>query len=186
MRRIPSTSVTRAKELAELGANARSEVSPPRIDVLAEQRDLTHAPLRELRNLGDDLAGPAALLPTSNCRDDAVRALRVAAHGHLHPSLEPPLGTPGQVGRKVLVGAELPARNGEPTRGDPLAEVRDGARAEGDVHERDTARRSAPAAPPRNTHPPRPRDRAGPACEPPRCRGARRAACPAFRAPCRC
>ena len=36
----------------------------------------------------------------------------------------------------MLVGAELPAWNGEATRGDPLAEVRDGARAEGDVHER--------------------------------------------------
>ena len=51
---------------------------------------------------------------------------------------------------------------------------------------RGTARRSAPVAPPRSTRPPRPRDRAGPACVPPHCRGAQRGACPASRAPCRC
>ena len=43
---------------------------------------------------------------------------------------------PGQVGREVLVRAELPARHGVPAGGDPLAEVRDRAGPERDVDER--------------------------------------------------
>ena len=127
---------TSAQQLAELGASARSEVSPHELtfwpsSVISLTPRCASSATSAMTSLG-----PTALLPTSNCRDDAVRALRVAAHGHLHPGLERPLGTPRQIGCKVLVGAELPAWNGEATRGDPLAEVRDGARAEGDVHER--------------------------------------------------
>ena len=41
-----------------------------------------------------------------------------------------------KLGREVLVRAELPPRDCVPAGGDPLAEVRDRARPEGDVHER--------------------------------------------------
>src|SRR5205085_3471732 len=81
----PLDRVARPQKLAELGAELRREVAAPRVDVLAEERDLLDPFGREARDLGDDLARPAALLAAADGRDDAVGADRVAAHRHLHP-----------------------------------------------------------------------------------------------------
>src|SRR5919197_3596622 len=128
--------VAGAEELAELGSQVGREIAAPRVHVLPEQRDLAHAVSYKRRDLGDDLAEPPALLSAPDRRDDAVRALRVAPHRDLHPGLNAPLAVPRQVGREVLMRAELAARNGIPTRADAVAEVGNRAGAEGDVDER--------------------------------------------------
>src|SRR5262249_10337765 len=48
-----------AQQLAELGAELRCEITAPRVDVLTEERELADALAGELRDLGDDVAGPA-------------------------------------------------------------------------------------------------------------------------------
>ena len=89
------------------------------------------------RHLGDDLAGPAALLAAAHGRDDAVRALRVAAHRDLHPRLERPLAVHRQLrGEVAVVEAEPPARDPVAARAEPLAEMRDRPRPERDVDRR--------------------------------------------------
>ena len=128
----PLDGVAGAQQLAELGVEVGAQVAAPRVHVLAEQRDLLDAVGGEARHLGDDLAGPAALLAAPDRRDDAVRALRVAAHRHLHPGAERALAVHRQVAGEVLVRAEAAARRVAPGP-DPLAEVRDRARPEGDV-----------------------------------------------------
>ena len=129
----PVDRVAGAQELAELGADVGREIAAPGVDVLAEQRDLAHAVRCELRHLGDDVAGPAALLPPADRRHDAVRARRVAAHRHLHPRVRGPLAVLRQVAGEVLVRAEPAAVDARAARADPLAEVRDRARPERDV-----------------------------------------------------
>ena len=105
----PVDRVARAEQLAELGADLGREVAAPRVDVLAEQRDLLDAGAGELRHLGEDVAGPAALLAAADGRDDAVRADRVAAHRDLHPGLERPLAVLRQRrGEGAVVEAEAP------------------------------------------------------------------------------
>ena len=124
--------VAGAQQLAELGVDAGAQVAAPRVDVLAEQRDLLDAVGGEAGHLGDDLPGPAALLAAPDRRDDAVRALGVAAHRHLHPGAERALAVHRQVAGEVLVRAE-PAARRLSAGADPLAEVRDRARPERDV-----------------------------------------------------
>src|SRR5581483_7948647 len=115
----------------------RSEIAAPRVHVLAEQRHLLHALLREPGDLGDDLARPPALLAAADRGDDAVRAHRVTAHRHLHPRLEGPLPMVRQRRREgALVEAEAPARDADPAGAEPVAEVGDRSGAEGDVHAR--------------------------------------------------
>ena len=133
---MPGNLVTRAEKLAEVRADRRREVAPPRVHVLPEEGDLTDAVACQPRHLGHDLTGTPALLAAANRGNDAVSARRVAAHRDLHPRLEAALAAEREVGREMLVRAEPAARNGVPARGDPLAEVRDRARAEGDVDER--------------------------------------------------
>ena len=64
------------------------------------------------------------------------------AHAELQPietcthAWKPALALHREVGREVLVRAELAARHRVPAGSDPLAEVRDRARPEGDVDER--------------------------------------------------
>ncbi len=128
--------VTRAQQLAELGSELRREIAAPGVHVLAEECHLANAALREPRDLGDDLARAPALLAASNGRDDAVRADGVAPHRHLHPCLVAPLASQRKIRREVLVRAEATARDRVSAGGDPLAEVRDRARPEGDVDER--------------------------------------------------
>src|SRR5262249_10059417 len=60
------------EQLAELGADRRGEVAPPRVHVLAEQRDLADAVAGEPLDLGEDVARPTALLAPADGRDDAV------------------------------------------------------------------------------------------------------------------
>ena len=132
----PFDRVAGAQQLAELRHEGRREVAPPRVDVLAEQRDLADAVPCERLDLGEDLARPAALLPPADGRDDAVRALRVAPHRDLHPGARTPLAMHRQRRREGVMASEPASRDGEPARREPVAEVRDRSRAEGDVHER--------------------------------------------------
>ena len=134
----PVDGVAGAQQLAELRPQVGEQVAPPRVHVLAEQRDLAHALPGEPRDLGDDLARPPAHLSAAHRRDDAVGALRVAAHRHLHPGLEAALALERQRGReRALLGdPERAARDPLAVGADPVREVRDRARAEGDVHER--------------------------------------------------
>src|SRR5439155_17075205 len=130
----PLDGVAGAQQLAELRAEPGSEIAPPRVDVLAQERDLAHAFASEARHLGDHVSGTPADLTAAHGRDDAVRALRVAAHRDLHPGLERALTVRRQLtGEGPLVEAEPPALDAEPARAQPLAEVRDRAGPEGDV-----------------------------------------------------
>ena len=127
--------VARAQQLTELGAQLGREVAAPRVDVLSEQRDLAHAVAGKLRHLCDDVARAPALLAAPDGGDDAVGALRVAAHRDLHPRAEAPLAVHRQVGRERVVLAEAAARHTLSAGTQPFAEVRDRARPEGDVDE---------------------------------------------------
>src|SRR5919197_4376322 len=131
----PLDRIAGTEELAELGPDLRQQVPSPGVDVLPEQRDLANAVGREAGRLGDDLAGPPAHLAPADRGDDAVRALRVAAHRDLHPGLEPALAVHRQLAREraFVRDAEPAARNAEPARTEPLAQMRDRTRPEGDV-----------------------------------------------------
>src|SRR5262249_30294545 len=124
----PVDRVAGAKELAELGSDVRDEVPSPRVDVLAEQRDLTDPVSGELRHLGPDLSGSPRHLAAANGRDDAVRALRVAAHRDLHPGLEPALAMHRKLARKrAVVEPKAATCDAESACAEPVAEVRDRA-----------------------------------------------------------
>src|SRR5919106_6858573 len=125
--------VARTEELAEVGVERGREIASPRVDVLAEESDLLDASSRQRAHLGDDLTGPAALLPSPDGRDDAVRALRIAPHRDLHPRLMASLAVSRQLGGEVLVRAELASGDRVTADRDPLAEMRDRSRPEGDV-----------------------------------------------------
>src|SRR5262245_7847329 len=129
--------VAGSQELAELRLHVGQQVSAPRVDVLAEKRDLADSLRSQLRDLGQDLARPAARLASAYGGDDAVRADRVAAHRDLHPRLEAPLAVhrqrPGELA--LLPGPEAPARR-LTARAEPLGEMRDRPGPEGDVDER--------------------------------------------------
>ena len=137
IRSIPSIASTSAQQLGEADTGVRAEVAPVRVDVLAEERDLPDALARRALDLRDDLARPPADLAAADGRDDAVRALRVAAHRDLNPCLETPFAVERQRRREapLVAGAERAARR-RAARAEPLAEVRDRPRAEGDVDER--------------------------------------------------
>ena len=128
----PVDRVAGAQELAELGLELGTQVASPGVHVLPEQRHLPHTVGREPGDLGDDLARPTALLPAANGRDDAVRALRVAAHRDLHPGTERALAVHRAGRRRSARESEAAARSLAPGP-EPLAEVRDRAGAERDV-----------------------------------------------------
>ena len=127
--------VAGAQKLAKLDARLERQVAAVRVHVLAEQGDLANPLARQALDLRDNLARPAALLSPSDGRDDAVRALRVAAHRDLHPCLEAALAVHRQrAGEAPLVaGPEAAALDAESSGTEPLAEVRDRPRSEGDV-----------------------------------------------------
>ena len=122
----PAHRVASAQELAELGDDVGREVAAPGVHVLAE-RVISHAVPGERLHLGDDVTRAAALLPPTDRGDDAVGALRVAAHRDLHPGAEPTLALHRQGRRERLVRSEPAAWHREATGLDPLAEVRDRA-----------------------------------------------------------
>ena len=124
-----------AEKLPELGLDLGSKVAPPRVDVLAEQRDLSNARVREACNFGDDGARSSALLAATDRRDDAVRARRVAAHRHLHPRVEAAFAAQRKVGGEMLMCAESSAIDCVPPGRYPFAEMWDRARTEGDIDE---------------------------------------------------
>ena len=132
----PGDGVARAEELAELGPDVREKIASPGVDVLSEKRDLADAAVSEVRDLRDDLAGPAALLAPSDGRDDAVGTCRIAAHRDLHPGLEASLASDREIGGEVLVGPEATAVDGVAAVRDPVAQMRNRSWAERDVDER--------------------------------------------------
>src|SRR2546425_2536786 len=97
----PVDRVAGPQQLAELRAQVGCEVTAPRVDVLTEQGDLANTLGCEPGYLGDDLARPAAHFPPTHRRDDAVGALRIAAHGDLHPGLEGALAVHRQLAREA-------------------------------------------------------------------------------------
>ena len=148
-------SVQRAQKLAELRRELGGEVAAPGVHVLAEERHLADAVARERGDLRDDVARPSALLPAAHRGDDAVGALRVAAHRDLHPRLKASLPPGRQVGRELLP-------LGEPSRAQCLRRPRRpsprGARSSLGRRPRpprDRARRCARAVPPRSSRRPR-------------------------------
>src|SRR5215470_655897 len=96
------------KELAELCSDVGQQIASPRVDVLPEERHLSDALACQPLDFGQDLARPPANLAPAHCRDDAVRADGVTAHGDLHPRLRLPLAVVRQFGgkRTRLTGAE--------------------------------------------------------------------------------
>src|SRR6266576_805339 len=123
-----------AQQLAELGVERRCEIAAPGVDVLAEQGELAHAFCGEPCHLRDDVARAAAHLTPANGGHDAVGALRVATHRDLHPGLEGAFTVHRQLaGEAAVVEAEASARDTEPARAEPFAEMRNRSRAERDV-----------------------------------------------------
>ena len=135
----PVDRVAGAQQLAELRAQVGREVAAPRVHVLAEQRDLPHALAGEPRDLGDDLARPAA-----DCSRPRTEGTMQYAHFELQPietctqawkRRSRCIGSCG--GERALLGdAEAAARDALAARAEPVAEVRDRAGAERDVDER--------------------------------------------------
>src|SRR5262245_56427068 len=127
--------VAGSQQLAELRSHCRGEIAAPRVHVLAEERDLSNSCRSEVADLSEDVARSSTLLAASDGRDDAVRALGVAAHRHLHPRLETPLPVKREIRGEVVVRTELPTLDGVTAGRDPVAEVRDRAGPERDVDE---------------------------------------------------
>ena len=104
-------------------------------------------------DLGDDLAGPAALLLAAHRRHDAVRADRVAAHRDLHPGLEARArGASGSSPAKSLLHRPKRPRGRRPRR--RRRATRPGAGSSPARRRRPRtgrARRGARAAPPRSS-----------------------------------
>ena len=85
--------VAGAEQLAEVRPDVRQEVAAVRVDVLAEQRDLSDAGPREALDLGDDLAGTAALLPAREPMGRCSR--RTWSCSPSRPGPSPGSGAPG-------------------------------------------------------------------------------------------
>ena len=88
--------VERGQQLRE-PARPRPQPDPVGVDVLAEQRDLADAVGGERLDLGQELLERARDLAPARRRDDAERALHVAAGRDLHPGLD----VAGALGRQV-------------------------------------------------------------------------------------
>src|SRR5687767_1234992 len=61
------------KQLAELGVDLRTQVTPPRVHVLSEECNLADAGLGKVRDLRNDFPRSTALFASANGGDDAVR-----------------------------------------------------------------------------------------------------------------
>src|SRR5205823_7757694 len=126
----PFDGIASPQQLAEVDPDLREQVAAVRVDVLAEQSDLAHAVAGEPLDLGDDLARPSALLAAAHRRDDAIGALRVAAHRDLHPRLEAALAVHRQIAREAaLVEAEAATLDAEAAAAPPPPPPRDPAGA---------------------------------------------------------
>ena len=187
MRSIPSTA-SQARSSSPNSVPMSGSRSRPHELTFCPSSVTSLTPCRgEPLHLGDDLARPPALLAAAHRRHDAVGALRVAAHRHLNPRLDRALVVGRQIGGEVaVVEPEAPARDAQPARAEPLAEMRDRAWAEGDVDRRveleDPLALRLRVAPADGDHALRDARASAP---PPR-RGRRRASCRASRGSCRC
>ena len=133
----PLDRIAGSKQFAELGLELRAQITSPRVDVLPEERDLLDAVSGKALDLGDDLSRATALLASAHRRDDAVRALRVAAHRDLHPRLERAFVVQRQLrGEVAVVQTEAPSRDAHAARPEPFAEMRDRTRPEGNIDRR--------------------------------------------------
>ncbi len=135
----PVDRVDRAQQLGEGRAReaASGEVAPVGVDVLAQQRHLGDAlGGHPLDVLDERLQRPRDVAPAGR-RDDAVRALHVAADGDLHPALELAGALLGQVAGEAL---ELEvALRAERVAREELGQLVHLTGAEGDVDERELA-----------------------------------------------
>src|SRR4051812_25415174 len=130
----PSDRRDGVEELRE-AARPRTQAGPVAVDVLAEQRHLLDAVLRELLDLGDELLERAADLAAPGRGDDAEGALHVAAGGDLDPGLEITLAFGREVAGEALELEEALGR--EALAREELRELVDLTGAEGDVDERE-------------------------------------------------
>ncbi len=132
IRSIPSTASQARRSSPNSVSSSGRRSRPQEFTFCPSSVTSLHTVGCEPGDLGDDLTRPTALLPAANGRDDAVRALRVAAHRDLYPGTERAFAVHRQVTGEVLVRAEAAARS-LASGAEPLAEVRDRARAERDV-----------------------------------------------------
>ena len=122
------------QQRGEVDSVGERQVTAIRVDVLTEQGQLPDALVGESCRLGDDLVRASALFAAADAWDDAVGAVRVAAHRYLHPGLEAARTVHRQLAREgALLEPEGAARDPFAAGADPVGEVRDRAGAEGDV-----------------------------------------------------
>ena len=91
-------------------ARLAKEVTTVGVNVLAQQRNLTHALTHQTCHLVDNLLEGTALLTTTDVRHDAVRAEVVAARHDGHPSVILRLAVPRHthgVGILMLIRADM-------------------------------------------------------------------------------
>src|SRR5581483_6460817 len=103
-------------------------------------RELSDALPRQRLDLRENLSRSPRDLAAAHGRDYAVGAHRVAPHRDLHPGLEASFPVLGKAAREgaFLRNPEGAALDADPSRAEPFAEVRNGARPEGDIDERVT------------------------------------------------
>ena len=139
------------------------------------------------RDFGEDLARPAAHLPTAHRGDDAVRADRVAAHRDLHPGLEAALAVHGQRPGELALLAGPEAPRATPRRlPEPVRRGAGSSRARRRRRRTGRDRRSARAAPRRSSRRRRSPSPGLRASAPSPCQGARRTAGRVSLGSCRC
>ena len=140
MRSMPSTSST-ARSSSPNSVRASGRRSRPHEFTFWPSSVISRTPSSASRAISARISpGLPAHLAAAHGGHDAVGADRVAAHGDLNPRLERALALGGELrGEAALVrGAERGTRDAEPSGAEPVAEMVDRARAEGDVDERIT------------------------------------------------
>ena len=112
--------VDRDQQLGELPP-LRPQPGAVGVDVLAEQRHLAHAVGGELLDLGDELLERPRDLAAAGARDDAVRAVHVAAGGDLDPAVDVAGPLAGQMPGEALELEE--ALGGQRVAGQELGQL---------------------------------------------------------------
>ena len=130
----PFDRVDRVQQLGEL-ARLRAQPEPVGVDVLAQQRDLADAFGGQHADLLHQLLERPRDLAAAGRRDDAERALHVAAGADLHPGVDVAGALAGQVAGEALELEEALRRDA--VGGQELRELVHLAGAERDVDERE-------------------------------------------------
>ena len=123
----------RTQQLSE--ARLTMDVATIRVDVLSEERYLTHPAAHKTSYFIDDGVERTALLASAYIRNDAVRAEVIAARHDGHPRVERLLSMPGKrcSCRQVALRRVDMALVILESLSQELAHMRDGLRAEDDV-----------------------------------------------------